>query len=253
MNFQSKRILSKNYASLHIEFTINKEMFFSGKSVPELISLHIPKTAGTSFRNILKSVYGEEQVVRFDINEKGEVRLNEEIYSKNILPSVKVIHGHFIYNTLTEKFALPENFKIITWVRDPVKRVISNYFYLESRLRQILDEENKNLNILSKLQRSLIEYARADLNRNRQAKFLNGRPLKSFDFVGIQEFFDMEVSRLSNVLKWKKNPEVLFHNLTPLRDSNIDPDLLNEIRELNMEDVKIYNEALQIRNSLINK
>lgn len=227
-------------------------MFFSRKSYPEIISLHIPKTAGTSFRNILKSVYGDDQVVRFDINVKGVIRLNEVIYDKKELPGVKVIHGHFAYESLIANFKLPEQYKIITWVRDPVKRVISNYYYLESRLKELLDEEQKNLNILSKLQRTLIEYARADINRNRQTKFLAGRPLDKFDFVGIQEYFDIEVMRLSKVLNWKNIPEVLHHNKTPIRESSHSDEVLNEIRELNMEDVNLYNQALQIRNSKLN-
>ena len=93
-----------------------------------LISLHIPKTAGTSFRNILKSVYGENQVVRFDISRMGVVRMNENVYQKSKLPNVKVIHGHFTFQDLSGSFTLPETYKLITWMRDPVKRVISNYY-----------------------------------------------------------------------------------------------------------------------------
>src|SRR5437762_9155277 len=114
-------------------------MIFSHKSHPELISLHIPKTGGTSFRNILKSVYGDDQVVNFEIETNGVIRLNEIPFHKKYLPDVKVIHGHFVYETFFNSFKLPEGYKIITWVRDPVKRVISNFYYLESRLKEILD------------------------------------------------------------------------------------------------------------------
>jgi len=225
--------------------------FFNRTKSPELISLHIPKTAGTSFRNILKSVYGDKNVIRFDINIKGVVRLNEDIYLGKKLPSTQVIHGHFQYEMLTSTFQLPEHYKFITWVRDPVKRVISNFYYLESRLKEILNEDQKNLNILSKMQRSLIEYARVDINRNRQSKFLKGKPLDTFDFIGIQEYFPEEILRLSAILGWKAIPDVLFHNKTEGGSIETAPEILDEIRELNLDDILLYQEALRIRNNII--
>ena len=227
-------------------------MLFSRKSYPELISIHIPKTAGTSFRNILKSVYGENQVVRFDIDELGVSKMNELPYIKNDLPQVSVIHGHFYYEMLKQKYQLPENYKIISWVRDPVQRVLSNFYYLESVLKKVINEEKRNLNILSKLQRSLIEYARTEINRNRQSKFLNGNLPENFDFIGIHEFFEQEVSRLSAIMSWKNIPEVLYHNKTLERSMDHPPEILREIRELNMLDVELYSKALQIRNDKMN-
>ena len=229
-----------------------KLMLFSANHMPELISLHIPKTAGTSFRNILKSIYGEDQVVRFDINEIGEVRLNQLLYSDKNLPKVKVIHGHFVIGSFKNKFQLATECKMITWVRDPVKRVLSNFFYLESRLQELLNEEKNNLNILSKMQRTLIEYARADINRNRQSKFFSGSKPEDYHFIGIHEFFDQEILRLSSILKWNGVPEVLHHNKTPETRSFISDEVINEIRSLNMEDVQLYKTALQIRNEHLN-
>jgi hypothetical protein len=227
-------------------------MLFSKKIKTELISLHIPKTAGTSFRNILKNVYGDEEVVRFDINVNGVVRLNEELYDSRKLPEVKAIHGHFYIGMLESLFELPENYKLITWVRDPVKRVISNYYYLESRLREILNEEKKILNILSKLQRTLIEFARAEINRNRQTKFLSGRDPEEFDFVGIVEHFDAEIPRLASVMGWKDIPASIYHNKTPEIKPEISTDILEEIAKLNAEDIKLYQKAVLVRNNKIN-
>src|SRR5690606_33266366 len=122
----------------------------------ELLSLHIPKTAGTSFRNILKSVYGEDAVVRLDINKNLLTRLNEELYESPAIPNARVLHGHYFYKNIHKRVEIPEEVKIITWLRDPVKRVISNFYYLESILVDILKEEQNNLNILSKIQRTLI-------------------------------------------------------------------------------------------------
>ena len=226
-------------------------MLFLKSTTPEIISLHIPKTAGTSFRNILKDVYGEQQVVRFDINEKGVVKLNEKLFDHKELPSAKVIHGHFSFDALYNMFQLPENLKLITWMRDPVKRVISNFYYLESRLKELLEEEKNDLNILSKMQRTLLEYAHAEVNRNRQSKFLSGSQLTDFNFIGITEYFEDELKRLAGILNWDHLPELLIHNKTGVGAGELSKNIVDEIRQLNMEDEELYNEALQIRNSFI--
>lgn len=222
-------------------------MLFKSAHRPEIISLHIPKTAGTSFRNLLKNVYGEKEVVRFDIDTNNIVRLNEKVYESTKLPDATVIHGHFVFQTLQVKFPLPKDYKLITWVRDPVKRVVSNFYYLESRIKELLDEEKNNLNILSKLQRTLIEFARAEINRNRQSKFLTGSTLSDYTFVGVQEFYEEDISRLARILNWKELPSVPFHNRTVEKPVMIPEEILDEIRELNREDQLIYEEALELR------
>jgi hypothetical protein len=70
----------------------------------ELISIHIPKTAGTSFRNTLKTVYGEDHVARLDIELYDKhIRLNELDYFESSLPNhLKVIHGHFSYESVKD-------------------------------------------------------------------------------------------------------------------------------------------------------
>lgn len=226
-------------------------MIFLSKSNTDLISLHIPKTAGTSFRNILKSVYGVNAVGRLDFATTGEVRLNNVVFNKNKLPDLKVIHGHFVYEELFNKFNFVEKYKIITWVRDPVKRVLSNFYYLESRLKELLDEEKNNLDIISKLQRNLIEYARAEINRNRQSKFLAGSKLEDFDFIGIHEFYDQEIIRLSAVMNWNRVPEILYQNKTTGNIKSHSQEIIEEIHALNHEDVKLYDEALKIRNDKV--
>lgn len=231
-------------------------MFFKLKSRKiknniELVSLHIPKTAGTSFRNILKNCYGEESVVRFDIRgKKKKVFIeNEEFLKKRISSNIKVIHGHFQYQDLMELINLNENAKLITWVRHPVQRVLSNYFYLQERLREELDEESKGLNILSKMQKSLIEYARYEINRNRMSKFLHGADLETFDFIGITEHFNEDIFQLAEILGIEK-PELLKQNKTIIKDK-VEPGVLEEIAQLNSRDMDLYQRALEFRQKRI--
>jgi hypothetical protein len=213
----------------------------------ELISIHIPKTAGTSFRNTLKGVYGEQGVVRLDIDlARQEVRVNEQRYEQRQLPGLtRVAHGHFSYPLLKKNFDLPQGLPIITWLRDPAERVISNYFYLAKRLAEELEEERKGLNILSKMQRSLLEYAAHDLNQNRMSKFLEGLDLEDLFFVGIQEDYDRSLERLAGLLGWENYP-VFHHNQTGKEDSRVSAEERARIRELNPKDVALYERALEL-------
>jgi len=213
----------------------------------ELVSLHIPKTAGTSFRNILKAVYGEENIVRFDIKIKTrKIDIENKPFEKDRLPeNIKGIHGHFHYLDLVEQVNVPPSAKWITWLREPSQRVLSNYFYLSERLRDELDEERKGLNILAKMQRSLIEFSRDEINRNRMSKFLAGIDLNQFAFIGLQETYEADLERLAGILGWNSYPN-LKHNVTAARPM-VDPEVLAEIRELNSDDYKLYAEAIEWR------
>ncbi|OAV44832.1 sulfotransferase family 2 domain-containing protein [Lewinella sp. 4G2] len=214
----------------------------------ELISLHIPKTAGTSFRHILKSKYGEQEVIRLDIPAgKRRVRINEKRYRETTIPSgTRVVHGHFYLPELYAKFPETKDLPVITWLRDPVERVISNYFYLQKILRQLLDEEGKGVNLLSKMQRSLIEYARAEVNQNRQSKFLAGKDLEDFAFVAIQEYYGEELVELSKVLGWSGVEEKKV-NVTGKDRPEVSIEIREEIARLNAADVALYQRALHLR------
>lgn len=214
----------------------------------ELVSVHIPKCAGTSFRFMLKEIYGDNAVARLDIMlKKKVVRFNEEIYFSTQLPkNIRVIHGHFSPQVLNDKFEIPIDVPYITWLRNPVDRVISNYYYLEHRLKDILKEEERGLNILSKMQRSLWEYAKNDRNRNRISKFLMGRNINKFRFVGVQEYFEEDVKYLSKQFEWNSF-ELLHYNSTPTERPDISSKLRLKIEDLNKVDMELYQQALNLR------
>lgn len=179
----------------------------------QLVSLHIPKTAGTSFRNILKGVYGRRSVARLDIT-KDVVKLNEKRYSGHTLKSgIKVVHGHFKYDAIFSKLAIERSIPIITWLRNPVERVVSNYFYLRKIIQDCIFRGANEGNLGNRMIKSLEEYAVADANRNRMSKFLRGANLDDFFFIGFVETFDDDLRRLSHLLNWKSYP-VLKHNQT---------------------------------------
>jgi len=216
----------------------------------KLVSIHIPKTAGTSFIHSLKKQYGHQKVARIDIN-GNRTRINKTPVNKAYLyKNTAVIHGHFTIDLLHNHLSLPHNIPAITWLRDPVERVISNYYYLYKRLDEELNEEKKGLNILSKMRRSLLEYAQDERNCNRMSKFLKGIDLKDLFFIGIVENYDKDIQELGRKLNWSI-PEIVMHNKTgKINKSIIDEKTKALIRSYNKKDQVLYEDALAIKNKL---
>ena len=174
-----------------------------------------------------------------------QIKVNQKPYESTDVPPAKVIHGHFNYSLLRKKLNIDPGVPVITWLRHPVERVISNYYYLCERLMSELDEQSKGLNILSKMMRSLDEYAEGQVNRNRMTKFLDGTSLDELAFVGIVEDFDNEVERLATVLNWK-DFRVKRVNRTKEKPM-VDASIRKKIEELNKEDMELYQTVLNKR------
>src|SRR5882757_7508321 len=102
----------------------------------ELISLHVPKCAGSALLEALKGIYGEEnfyldyedQVIRpaspVNMDPEGYVRYFKTLREQK-LAGKRVVHGHFYL----PKYADLKDALRITVLRDPVDRLISHYFY----------------------------------------------------------------------------------------------------------------------------
>lgn len=101
-----------------------------------LISIHVPKCAGTSFFNILESWYNKHLYTHY-FNEKWNIApkkhaLYKGILRKSIKPGI-CIHGHF--NNAREigvSDYYPEIDQFITILRDPFDLHLSNYFYIKN-------------------------------------------------------------------------------------------------------------------------
>lgn len=213
----------------------------------ELLSMHIPKTAGTSFRNMLKLAYGESSVMRVDINNKLEVRLDNELYTKREVPAgVRILHGHFSRPKIYKAFDLPEDLPMITWLRDPVERVISNYYYLEGRLIDILKENERGTNIRPKMQKTLVEYASVGAQQNTMSRHCEGVDLKDLLFVGLNEHFSEDASYLSKLLGWQSYEEY-HHNATSRKPREVSAADREAIASMNQKDVELYRYAQELR------
>ena len=215
--------------------------------------MHIPKCAGTSFLKVLGAQYETGLVLDYD-----EIPLDPEslfqksfsawrIAQANLLKrdyaDVQAVHGHFWAGKYDE--ALPGALKI-TWLRDPVRRVLSHYYYWKSKASL----PNSLHRVFVEKQSSLAEFIEFPIMQNVYAKtFLRDHELCNFAFVGVCEFYAEDMQRLQHQLGW---PEVALprENRTEHPEYNalkIDAALEQRIRQLNTADMDLYRRALDLR------
>lgn len=99
-----------------------------------IISVHVPKTGGTSFRKILEGFYGTgfqqdcAWVPRPSVMEGPDLQ-GSDAEIREALHDIRCIHGHFDvkkYMRLMRIDGIKPVF--VTWLREPIERAISTYY-----------------------------------------------------------------------------------------------------------------------------
>ena len=203
-----------------------------------ILSVHIPKTAGVSIRNLLKEHFGPGFVTYY--------WTLTDAWGRNV-PDVPVsascVHGHFQSDEFTGKF--PQA-KLITWVRDPVDRVVSSYYY---RLREP-DWKHPVCQVLHQQKLSLGDYAALPQVRNEMIHFFGSKKPEDFHFIGFVEEFERSLDAMGKLLKMAACPP-RHDNRNPEKTAlryELDPALRLKIMELNEQDVDLYARCRQIWN-----
>ncbi|WP_028024870.1 sulfotransferase family 2 domain-containing protein [Enterovibrio calviensis] len=217
-----------------------------------LISLHLPKTAGASFLVSLEDIYGEDLLrdyLDFPINQIPLKRKFDAL-SKNLtsrfanLDNYKCIHGHF----LPLKYSHLSDATYITWMRDPIERLGSHYNYWI---------RTYNPNDAGKLHTRVVEeewsfekFCFSQEMRNFYAKFLWGFDVKRFDFIGITEHFDSDMTYFADkYLGVSLKNHQMNVNATRDKNSSYFDDLAfkGEVTKFHSKDVELYEYALKKR------
>lgn len=215
-----------------------------------IISVHIPKTGGTTFLDVLKASAQEILYLDYgDGNRPTGIFRNgkpieepfEAIGDIESLPGRSVIHGHFHASKYFKQFP---NAAFVTWLRDPVERLASHYFFWQRT--PFMDDPLCNKVISEKM--SLEEFARLDVLRNVHHKFLFPITVERFSFVGITEEYgrSLELFRRLVCPDVEVIPTIRNTNPNRLADSyDLEPGLRDRILELNELDVATYADGVR--------
>jgi len=208
--------------------------------VNKLVSVHIPKTGGKTFLLgiLVKAFRGQVHHDKKDIPYTGKFRYaNNESYRK-----YNYIHGHF---QAKKYFHLWPEYQFITILRQPVDRIISQY-YFQKVMKPT--KEDTQLNRLFHENLSLIDFA--EMKSNYMTKiYLNDKPLEFWKWIGFQEYYQQSIDNFNRVFDLK--PKVGGFHVYNVSDNEeylkrqIDDKTKKTIAEFNKIDIEFYNQAVK--------
>jgi hypothetical protein len=219
-----------------------------------LVSVHVPKTGGVSFLEVLKRCYGERLLLDYDDRPMAHgpvVRMLKAYVggrfgSARELTGYDCVHGHFLpvkYRTLKDRsFAI--------WFRDPVELAVSRYHYFRRHLKP---DDIQFRKYIRRGDLSLEEYCRIGHFHNVYAKYLVGMRLADFGFIGITEDYarSLAVFRRLYGIRDEVSEERMNANPDKAGPRYAIPDELRErIRGYNKKDVEIYRRATGLNREL---
>jgi hypothetical protein len=218
-----------------------------------IISVHLPKTAGKSFEAALETRFGSsllEDYATFPMNtpryERNRTALEQSLRNAEAeFAGVECIHGHFLpakYLLLAER----RDLTFVTWVRHPVQRLLSNYYYWRRtfepgtapRLHRKVVEEDW----------SVERFCLSDEMRNMYGQFLWGFPVENFAFMGITEFYEDDLDYFAG--RWlglSVEPKRLNIGSAPDGEYQVDRALRTRIETFHEQDMELYRRALEKR------
>jgi hypothetical protein len=215
--------------------------------------LHIPKTAGSSLGHELAAVltpyrnisldYLDESVPHGAKRQKAVETLIAELERDGGLRSAS---GHItMRQALQVKRAHPRT-RIVTFLRDPVRRVISDYRYQRTPAHPMHEAFIREYPTIE-------DYVRAAPSQNKMFKRLVKRPAqdvgvgidriaRTVSFVGLVENYAMSVDILFRLFGADVAPSVHLRRTQDMRGNQVEvtPDLTGLILDLNRSDAALY-------------
>lgn len=213
-----------------------------------LISVHMPKTGGTSFRMMLQEHFGDALLRDQDMPLMRSARSRERravasalwLDARGLPRSIDCVHGHFLPVKYL-LYASTRNETFVTWLRNPVDRAISHHFYMRRSRpgnpmhRRILAEDW-----------SLARFALGNEFQNFYTQYFWGFPLEMFSFIGIQEFYSEDVAAFAK--KYLRTGSREFRrNVGKGESAGVADRLRAAIAEHHARDVALYERALAMR------
>lgn len=232
-----------------------------------VVFLHIPKTAGSSFNEILFRKFNNAQQCPWHFMEQPFVD-----FSKYTLFS-----GHF-YKSVIQKLVV--NPVYLCFFRNPISRAVSHYYqllkiYEDTPLRlpnfpltidEYVNDREYNYTITDLQTQTLganLQFTTYDELQNAWIEFnkriVRGYRIKaedvypvvdSLDFIGITEEFSKSLQILTHTFGWEPIETVSSKNIGSYKEPK--QAVINKIIELNQEDIKLYEYVVKVFNQRFN-
>jgi hypothetical protein len=230
------------------------EYFLVSKATPEelWIFIHIPKTAGTSLGAQLAKNRTPSHNIWIDYSDNSAnyhanmLQAVNKFLKADAIKPIRFATGHLEMSHVEIIRSARSNVKLITIMRNPVDRVISDYRY------QLTDAHPQHKAFAARF-KSVIDYVEYEGSRNRMFKRLTPRrPISNqelidyleaqFTFVGIQEMYTKSLAILSRLVGFPLDAQHHERKTVDIETNKIEvtEDLKDRIANANKRDMVLY-------------
>jgi len=230
---------------------------------PTLLFVHLPKTAGTTLKGVIRAHYGRRRVFEVTAGRIHQSLLEFAGLPEGKRAAVRAVIGHM---PIGVDRLIPRPSSYVTLLRDPAERVISDFYFIAqearhplhgdvasgklsledfiaSRLDNVLTRRLCSFDLLSgdywsadrSVDESMLEEAKANLG-------------ELFSVVGISERFEESLLLVAHTFGWRVLPMYGNRNVTKDRPrlDQIDGAILATLRERCTFDFALYEHATKL-------
>ncbi|RFU64583.1 sulfotransferase family 2 domain-containing protein [Bacillus sp. V59.32b] len=204
-----------------------------------LIYMHIPKTGGTTMKNIIQKQYDPREVW-FHMEKDMLPKLEQKLKKKDL----KCVGGHCWYG-LHQHFHKPYTY--FTMLRDPIDRVVSEYYYILERPHHKAYPAVVTMDLMDFIQEFPLKSSNQHTRRiSGNIKSPNLEAAKEnikndFAIVGLSEMFDESLFLMKKAFGWD---DITYQkvNVTKKRPSieKLPKNVVAELEIRNELDLKLY-------------
>ncbi|MGI1797754.1 sulfotransferase family 2 domain-containing protein [Priestia sp. TRN 1309] len=202
------------------------------------VFIHIPKTGGTTLREIINNQYGTE---RFWGHDNTEADYQQMIITSNKNSQLKCLTGHLPYG-IHQLIQRPCTYLVM--LRNPIERVISLYYYW----KRVAYKPVENLSFEEFVQLPAFQFEVS----NGQTSFLSGNRLPDLQKAkenlknqiavpGIMEMFNESLFFIKNECNWNINDyEILNRGINRPTQIPFSKGILEVLKNKNELDIELY-------------
>ncbi len=226
---------------------------------PTVLFMHIPKTAGTAFREAIAANFVQSEIAYLYPSESGLLVSDLAALPLEQRRAFRFVMGHFQFGMHE---VLPQDAEYITLVREPSARAASQYAYLlQTQPELITGSDGRVMDLLEVLEKRLTvnldntmvrcfggvderEFPPGSLTQaiyERAVHHLH----TAFTFVGHQETSSQSYEWLRRHYGWQAKDTLPLVNLGAVRIEERRPELIAAMRYYNRWDYLLYEEILR--------
>ena len=216
-----------------------------------LLSIHVPKAAGNSFREALHAAFGDRFMkdygdwAGFNVPEANSRRALREQAMRarrdELAAKYDVIHGHFIADKYKGLF--PEE-QYIAFFRDPYQQALAHYYFLERNPQREHPEEK----IFHEAKMGILDYLEWEAFRDHQTQFLGSLSVDDLAFVGLTEDYGKSLELFKQRFGIDLGSE-RFENVNNEREGSgyeVTPEVREAVKKYRAADIETYERAKEI-------